>query len=61
MGKIEIGTDAPASRCKACNRWIYWITNVTTGKTSPYDKDGTSHFATCPMADRFRSKKKIAS
>lgn len=39
--------------CRGCNRKIYWVRH-RTGKSAPYDHDGTSHFVTCPHADRFR-------
>lgn len=39
--------------CRGCGAPIvWWIT--PTGKRSPHDPDGTSHFATCPRRSDFR-------
>lgn len=40
-------------RCKGCGATIHWWETVA-GKPSPHDQDGTSHFVTCPVAQRFR-------
>lgn len=39
--------------CRACSARISWA-ETPTGRTAPLDPDGTSHFATCPDAERFR-------
>lgn len=39
--------------CKGCDRTIFWIRHKN-GKPTPYDADGTNHFATCPVAYRFK-------
>lgn len=39
--------------CKGCGELMaWWVT--PSGKRSPHDRDGASHFATCPQAGRFR-------
>lgn len=42
--------------CKGCGRQIAWWRTYPNEKRSPHDPDGTSHFATCPDADRFRAR-----
>lgn len=44
-------------RCRGCVATVYWW-RTPSGKASPHDIDGTSHFATCPNADQFRRPKK---
>jgi hypothetical protein len=39
--------------CRGCRASIAWA-QTPAGRTSPLDRDGTSHFATCPEAERFR-------
>lgn len=39
--------------CRSCKAEIVW-TITKNGKKSPLNLDGTSHFGTCPDADRFR-------
>jgi hypothetical protein len=39
--------------CRACNAVIRFE-QTARGKLMPVDADGTSHFATCPEAARFR-------
>lgn len=39
--------------CKACDAPMAWCT-TKAGKRAPLNADGTSHFATCPDAQRFR-------
>lgn len=39
--------------CRACNAPIRFVTTLK-GKLAPVDADGTSHFATCPEAARFK-------
>jgi hypothetical protein len=40
-------------RCRGCGAAIAWC-RTTAGRHAPLDRDGTSHFATCPQADTFR-------
>jgi hypothetical protein len=44
---------ANPGRCRSCDALIGWWT-TPRGNRSPHDPDGTSHFATCPTADRWR-------
>lgn len=50
-------------RCRGCAAKIYWVVSKRskTGRPSPYDPDGISHFATCPQAAAFRTKKPDAN
>ena len=40
--------------CRSCHAPIRWARNEQSGRMSPFDLDGKSHFATCPNADDFR-------
>ena len=40
-------------RCRGCGAPISWA-RTPAGRSAPLDRDGTSHFATCPDADSFR-------
>jgi hypothetical protein len=42
--------------CKACGKQIWWITTKAK-KKAPYTAEGINHFADCPHAGVFRSKK----
>jgi hypothetical protein len=44
---VNLGT------CKGCSARIMWCT-TPVGRRAPVDRDGTSHFATCPDRDQFR-------
>ena len=44
------------ANCRLCKGVIYWAT-TKNDKRMPLDADGISHWATCPHADRFRTKK----
>lgn len=46
-------TYASASPCRGCGRLIHWWI-TPRDRRGPYDADGTSHFATCPAADKFK-------
>lgn len=44
--------------CKSCGAEIFWVTHLKTGRKAPYDTtEGLNHFATCPNAEDFRSKR----
>ena len=43
-------------RCRSCGAEMLWVT-TRAGRRAPYDRDGVSHFATCPTADRWRRPK----
>lgn len=51
--KFEIPEGTEPTRCKGCKSLIYFITTENK-KLMPVDPDGTSHFATCPQAGKFR-------
>jgi hypothetical protein len=40
-------------RCRGCGAAILWC-RTAAGRHAPLDRDGTSHFATCPDAATFR-------
>lgn len=52
---FDIPNGTPASKCRGCGAEIYWIL-TPVGKRMPVDPDRTSHFATCPMAGKFRKR-----
>lgn len=52
---FEIPEGTEPSRCKGCKALIYWI-KTRADKNMPVDPDGTSHFATCPNANKFRNQ-----
>ena len=37
-----------AAKCRDCGGPITWLWNRGSGRASPYDSDGQSHFKTCP-------------
>ncbi len=39
--------------CRSCGELVHW-TLTKAGKRAPLNRDGTSHFATCPQADQWR-------
>lgn len=41
------------AKCRGCAREVYWVLHVN-GRKTPYDRDGTNHFITCPVANKFR-------
>ena len=42
--------------CRGCPALVLWARNPATGKSSPWNQDGVSHWATCPSANQFRRK-----
>ena len=46
-----------AGRCRGCGADIFWVRHLND-KMTPYDADGTNHFATCPQAKDFKREKK---
>ena len=40
-------------KCRSCREEVWWVWSKR-GKRSPLNADGTSHFATCPDAARWR-------
>jgi hypothetical protein len=60
----------PVTKCRSCGAHVFWVVSDRTGGKFPVDVqpddeghvlvDGTyytSHFATCPQAQRWRKKK----
>ena len=43
--------------CRGCHATIYWVEHCN-GNVAPYNPDGSSHFATCPDANKFRGRNK---
>jgi hypothetical protein len=41
--------------CRSCGARIVWVT-TRAGKRAPLNRDGTSHFSTCPQAEKWRIK-----
>jgi hypothetical protein len=41
--------------CRSCGASILWCW-TPNGKKAPIDRDGKSHFATCPQADAWRRR-----
>jgi hypothetical protein len=48
------GTGRDAA-CRSCRAEVLWCT-TPSGKRAPINRDGTSHFATCPQADAWRKR-----
>jgi hypothetical protein len=42
-------------RCRSCGAEILWCL-TKTGARSPHDRDGVSHFATCPQSKSWRRR-----
>jgi hypothetical protein len=42
-------------RCRSCSELMLWCI-TPAGKRAPLNRDGTSHFATCPQAAAWRRK-----
>lgn len=42
--------------CRSCGRGIFWVM-TKNDRRAPFDRDGLSHFATCPFASRHRRAK----
>lgn len=47
-------------RCASCKGLILWI-KTKSGKASPIDLDGETHWATCPDAAKFKSSRRETS
>lgn len=43
------------SSCKGCGQSITWML-TENGKSTPLNLDGTTHWATCPDAKKFKRK-----
>lgn len=42
--------------CRGCGALMLWCI-TPKGKRSPHDRDGVSHFSTCPMAAAFKRRR----
>lgn len=54
--KMPPGSADSQAKCRSCGADIWWV-ETSGGKNMPIDRDGNSHFATCPDADRHRRAK----
>jgi hypothetical protein len=45
-----------SSACRGCRVIVMWV-KTREGRRMPVNADGTSHFATCPKADQFRTSR----
>ena len=45
----------PAARCRSCRAEVAWAV-TPAGNRMPLNRDGTSHFATCPQANDWRRR-----
>jgi hypothetical protein len=52
VGGLVLRVGQPA-RCSKCSSEIFFLRHVN-GKAAPYDRNGVSHFSTCPHAEEFR-------
>jgi len=43
-------------QCRSCRALVLFIRATRSGKSSPIDPDGKSHFATCPDAPHWRAR-----
>jgi hypothetical protein len=54
--KVPLGwTAGDEGLCRSCRAPILWCT-TPAGKKAPVNRDGTSHFATCPEANSWRRR-----
>jgi hypothetical protein len=44
------------SYCKSCGVEINWM-KTSSGKSTPINLDGSTHWATCPDAKKFKKEK----
>lgn len=45
---VNVGT------CRGCGGRIVWARSQDSGLARPFDRDGRSHFVSCPQAQAFR-------
>ncbi len=45
-------------KCRSCDASVFWIRH-RGGKLGIYNPDGTSHFSSCPQADKYRNRKEV--
>lgn len=54
---FDDGSAAPSTcRTRECGAEIMWVV-TRAGKRMPINRDGISHFATCPGADKWRKSR----
>lgn len=46
-------TPRDVARCRSCNAEVLWCV-TPHARLAPVDRDGVSHFATCPQASTWR-------
>lgn len=55
-GKAKVDTSGmDTGNCRSCGELIFW--GQLNDKPHPYNRDGTTHFSTCPQADQHRKSK----
>ena len=55
MKTYEIPKGTPQARCRSCEAPIWWV-KTERGKNMPVNADGTSHFSSCPEANKWRRR-----
>lgn len=56
--RYEIPKGTPASKCKGCEEYIYWV-KTRNGKNIPVNADGFCHFDTCTKRGQSRQRPQI--
>lgn len=51
--EVPLPADWRTAECRSCGAPVLWVM-TKGGKRAPLDRDGHSHFATCPQADQWR-------
>ena len=52
IGRLLVNI-ADGDFCTGCRRQIFWLIHKN-GVRTPYDPDGTNHFATCEKREQFK-------
>lgn len=61
-GTWQIDDTAHVSRCRSCGAPVVWAKNAVSQKRAPFNpvderlNVSSSHFATCPDADKWRKR-----
>jgi hypothetical protein len=53
--RVEGSTPTTFGRCRSCGAEMLWVV-TRNGRHAPYDRDGKSHFASCPEAKAWRKR-----
>ena len=53
--RFEIPEGTVPAKCRGCGAQIWWV-KTKNDKNVPCNEDGSSHFSSCPQADKFRGK-----